>query len=63
MSEKLLKELDVLLSTQAGLQFARNKYDPDQAEKYGIALLDFMRIHGVELRSLVANHCADGEPK
>lgn len=49
--EAMIRELDELLATQARLQFARENYNEDEAEAYGIRLLDFFRRHGVELRA------------
>ena len=50
-NESIIREIDELLATQARLQFAREKYNEDEAESYGIRLLDFFRKHGIELRA------------
>ena len=50
-NDNMIHELDELLATQARLQFARENYNEDEAESYGIRLLDFFRKHGVELRA------------
>lgn len=50
----LLAELDQLLTTQGQLLFAKTAYDPDQAEAFGVCLLDFMRRRGMEVRAKIA---------
>lgn len=54
IDDPLLKELDTLIATQGKLMFQRNAYDEAAATAYGVALLDFMRERGVELRARVA---------
>lgn len=55
--DHVLKELDALLHTQAQLMFAQGNYNEGQATAYGVALLDFMRLHGVEVREAVRLAC------
>ncbi len=50
----LLKELDILIAAQGKLMFQREGFDEAAATAYGVALLDFMRERGVELRGIVA---------
>lgn len=50
----LLVDIDTLLKTQGALLFARENYNEQLAEAFGVALLDFMRTRGVELRAVVA---------
>ena len=54
-NETIIRELDELLATQARLQFSRENYNEDEAESYGIRLLDFFRKHGVELRAALVS--------
>lgn len=58
----LVEELDALLATQARLQFARENYNEDEAESYGIRLLDFFRKHGLELRAALVSPNTEAKP-
>lgn len=49
--EDMLKYLDELLAAQGTLMFARGNYNEDQAECFGVAILDFMRLYGMRLRA------------
>ena len=53
--------LDDLLQCQARLMFARDRYDEKEATAFGVALMDFMRLHGMTLRmALTAKPGAEG---
>ena len=41
----LLSDIDTLLKTQGALLFARDNYNEQLAEAFGVALLDFMRVN------------------
>jgi len=49
----LLGYFDDLLNVQGRLMFAKNDYNVEEAEAFGVALMDFMRLHGVRVRSLL----------
>ena len=57
----LLSDIDTLLKTQGTLLFARDNYNEQLAEAFGVALLDFMRLRGVELRAIVAAAIGDAD--
>ena len=58
--DALVMRLDELLAAQGRLMFARDRYDEDQATNFGVSLLDFMRLHGTELRRRAALTAALG---
>lgn len=43
--------LDDLLQCQARLMFAKDRYDEAEATAFGVAIMDFMRQHGMTLRA------------
>lgn len=47
--------LDGLLQAQAKLMFARDRYDEKEAEVFGVALMDFLRLHGMTLRNSLSD--------
>lgn len=59
-SDPLLRELDTLLAAQGKLQFAREDYDEAAATVFGVALLDFMRVHGMEVRRRIVGSAPVG---
>lgn len=54
----LLAKVDALLETQGRLMFKRGNYNEAEATEFGVRLLDFMRLHGVELRQALAQQSA-----
>ncbi|WFC43225.1 hypothetical protein [Pseudoxanthomonas sp. SE1] len=53
-ASEILQQLDHLLAAQGRLLFQKEQYDEQAATQFGVELLDFMRLRGVELRALVA---------
>lgn len=48
--DELLRDLDTLLSVQGRLVFSRERFDEGIAEVFGVAVMEFMREHGMSLR-------------
>lgn len=53
--DDMLAYLDKLLTVQGQLMFARENYDEEAAETFGVAILDFMRLYGMRLRAKLAS--------
>lgn len=49
----LFSYFDTLLSVQGRLMFAKENCDDDEAEAFGVGIMDFLRLHGVRVRTLL----------
>lgn len=52
---ELLGYLDDLIAAQGYLMFAKDSFDDQHAQDFGVGLMDFMRLHGLRLRQIVAD--------